>query len=1066
MSHLRSILLALAAGGLLGGDAFCAAKPALRDDGTYQNGGYWATPLPWLMVTVMREDPARAARLFCEAVEDFQARGDINEWVNDNARKRCGVRDYCASAAMPLAGVRRLRAYLAEAGQRLAPELARRLDAAQAWLEPQARRVLRGSSKLGKGGVRIFTPDATGGYGAFWVRDWSYMIEGFADAFSQSELRDGYLFLAAAQRADGCMPDRVAADGHGVYSPGGEARPFSANGSVDQSPFMVIVCHQYWKRHGDLEPFRRTAAALEKAMRFTPRNPANGLVHITDAKLFRPYSFLDTVPLVGDQQFDSVLFWDACRKLAEMFQAAGDAARAEAWRREATRVLASLGSLWDQKQGLFVAASQNWRQPSIWGSVFAVYAGAATPDQARRIARWCLEHEDLIVFRGQVRHLPKGLFWGQPEPSDSTPSSAKTLWLEAEEFASLGGWVIDPRSVDQMGSAYVMAHGMGVPVQDAETACTIPERARWTVWARTRDWTAPWKRGRPAGRFQVLVDGRALSEILGTNGASWGWQKAGTVELEQGSCRIALHDLTGFNGRCDALCLTTDAQAAPENDPAKLPEFRRKLAKTVCRDDPVVYDLAVAGGGVPGMCTAIAAARTGSKVVLIQDRSVLGGNNSSEIRVGLGGQIHLDPYPRLGNVVQEISPVFGGSGTYPAQTYEDARKENVFRLLPRGQCRLVLNERVVGVETDKQDPHTIAAFIGHNLRTGAETRYRARLFADCTGDAVVARKAGAQVMYGRESRATYNESLAPEKADRQVMGHSVLWYATKADRPTPFPDVDWGVAFNESNVYYVRGGDWEWETGQDRDQVAEAEYIRDYGMMAIYANWAFLKNHSQRKAEWACDTLSWVSPVGGTRESYRVVGDYILTQNDIEDHVPHRDATASITWSLDLHFPDPENAAKFPEPFRSCAYHRGIVKPYAVPYRCLYARDVHNLFLAGRDISMSHVAFSAVRVMRTLGMLGEVVGLAAGVCKREGASPRDVYEKHFDKLKDLMRKGVPVPSYHAYGAGTSETYHFKDTGHIRVNPPDLKRLNDPALKPRIEALNVEHKKWPEDAKNK
>lgn len=388
----------------------------LRDDGTYQNGGYWATPLPWLMVTLMRVDPIRAAGAFCDAVEDFQARKDVNEWVNDNAPKQRGVRDYCASAALPLEGARRLRTFLTEHGRTLPPELAKRLDAAEAWLRPQAKRILRGSSRLGKNGVRLFTPDATGGYGAFWVRDWSYAIEGCPETFTREEIRDGYLFLAAAQRADGCMPDRVRADGKGVYSPGGEAKPLSRSGSVDQSPFMVIVCHQYWKLHHDLEPFRRTADALEKAMRFTPRNPANGLVTITDASLFRPYSFLDTVPLVGDEQFSSVLFWDACVKLAEMLQTDGQSARAATWRQEAQRVKTAMASLWDDQLGLFVAASERWRQPSIWGSLFAVYAGLATPEQSARIARYCLDHYDLIVFRGQIRHLPKGTFWGRPDP--------------------------------------------------------------------------------------------------------------------------------------------------------------------------------------------------------------------------------------------------------------------------------------------------------------------------------------------------------------------------------------------------------------------------------------------------------------------------------------------------------------------------------------------------------------------------------------------------------------------------------------------------------------------------
>ncbi len=317
---------------------------------------------------------------------------------------------------MPLAGARRLRAFLAERGKSLQPDLAQRLDMDEAWLKREAMRVLRGSSRAGKGGVRIFTPDATGGYGAFWVRDWSYMIEGCPEVFSQAEIRDGYLFLASAQRADGCMPDRVAADGHGIYSPGGEKNPFCVNGSADQSMFMVILCHQYWKRFGDLEPFRKTSAALEKAMRFTPRNPANGLVRISDAKLFRPYSFLDTVPLTGDQQFDSVLFWDAGQKLAELFTASDQAEQASLWRGEAEKVKASLASLWDARMGMFVAAGEHWRQPSIWGSLFAVYAGMATPDQKRGVVRYCLEHDDQFICRGQIRHLPKGTFWGKPEP--------------------------------------------------------------------------------------------------------------------------------------------------------------------------------------------------------------------------------------------------------------------------------------------------------------------------------------------------------------------------------------------------------------------------------------------------------------------------------------------------------------------------------------------------------------------------------------------------------------------------------------------------------------------------
>lgn len=611
------------------------------------------------------------------------------------------------------------------------------------------------------------------------------------------------------------------------------------------------------------------------------------------------------------------------------------------------------------------------------------------------------------------------------------PAPAR-VWLEAEAFHDLGGWVIDSQSLQEVGSAYIMAHGMGVPVRDAVTTCHIPKAGQWTVWVRTRDWTAVWKRGTPAGRFQVGINDMLLPETLGTNGEAWAWQKAGVVALNAGEAKIALHDLTGFNGRCDALFLTTGPDDVPPNEKDKLAQFRRQVAGTVCQTDSARYDLVVVGGGIAGICTAIAAMRTGSKVILVEERAVLGGSNSSEVRVGLGGSVHAGLYPNLGKIVDEIAPVTGSAETYPqADIYEDSRKELIFRNHP--DSRLVLNERLVAVEKDPRQPDVITAIVTYNNRTGTETRYQGKLFADCSGHALIARLVGAEVMYGREARSKFNESLAPEKRDNLVMGVSVLWCSQKADKPTAFPDVDWGIEFNEATAYADRGGEWEWETGQYRNQATEMEYIRDYGMMAIYANWSFLKNHSQRKSEWTHDTLAWVSPIGGKRESYRVVGDYILNQNDLDNHVHYPDATASITWSIDIHFPDPENESKFPEPFRSCAYHRGIGKPYPVPYRCLYARDVKNLFLGGRHISMSRIAFSSVRVQRTLGMLGEVIGMAASLCVRENATPHDIYEKHFDKLQRLMETGVPTPAYHAYDCDTTETVHFKERGQIVIS---------------------------------
>lgn len=622
------------------------------------------------------------------------------------------------------------------------------------------------------------------------------------------------------------------------------------------------------------------------------------------------------------------------------------------------------------------------------------------------------------------------------------------MLIEAESFRVRGGWVIETQSMPTMGSAYLMAHGMGVPVADAVTEVELPA-GDYTFWARTRDWTKVWGRGKPAGRFQLLVNNEPLGTVLGTNDSEWSWQRAGKVALSGGKTRLALHDLTGFNGRCDAIYIT-DGEDIPREDA----DFRRAITGISIIDAEEEYDLIVAGGGMAGTCTAITAIRSGLKVLLVQDRAVLGGCNSSEVRVSLGGIPHADPYPNLGNVVEEIGPVMGGPDTYTAEYYEDHRKYMAFELSDKKLWKLLFNTAVVDLE---RDGDRITSIITRSCVDGTETRYRAKLFADCTGDGTLARMMGCETMYGTEAEKAHGETLAPKEASNQVMGQSVLWQSEDTGVFSEFPEVDFGIEINDENVLYVKGGDWEWESGQYRNQALEAEYIRDYAMMAIYANWSYLKHHSKRKAEFENRRLTWVSPIGGKRESYRVVGDYVLTQRDIEEKIPHADATASITWDIDLHYPDPKYIHTAPEPYRSCAYHRGICEPYPVPYRCLYARDVSNLFLGGRIISCTHVAFAAVRVMRTLGQLGEVIGMAAAVCKENDCLPRDVYETHLEALITRMKAGIGNPSYHAYWPRSDDQrYHIKELGMLRI-PDAVPRIkSDPALLERIAALNITH----------
>ena len=625
------------------------------------------------------------------------------------------------------------------------------------------------------------------------------------------------------------------------------------------------------------------------------------------------------------------------------------------------------------------------------------------------------------------------------------------VFAECESFGDLGGWVVDAYSIRAMGSAYVMAHGCGRPVADAFVEVSIPAKGTYAVWARTRNWNAEWTKG-AAGRFKVRVNGVALSETLGTGEASWSWRKAGEVSLPAGRARLALHDLTGFNGRCDALFLTT--RALDPASAASAAEALRAVRRGQVEVDREAWDMIVVGGGVAGCCAALSASRYGLKTLLLQDRGVLGGCNSSEIRVSAGGFMHTGPYPALGNVLEEILPVKGDYVPLAAKFYEDDRKANAFAYFDR-TARLRLNKYVYAVETNESG--RIVAVVSRDTRTGKDVRHRARWFTDATGDGVVARLAGCETMYGREARSRWNEACAPEKADRQVMGHSIQWMTRRESAAVPFPDIEWTLPFTEETVRYVRGGLWWQESGQYRNMAEETEAIRDYGLLAIFSNWSFIKNHSVRRREWDRLSFDWISPIGGKRESYRVVGDYVLTETDLEEQRKFDDGTAVVTWDIDFHFPDPENAKQFKEPFRSCAYHRGFGPPVAVPYRCLYARDAPNLFLAGRDISTSHGAFAAVRVQRTLGMLGEVVGIAAGLCREKDCDPRDVYATYLAVLKERMAKGVPKQSqYCTFDGGLHEKYHFADLGFIPIWPNPATNIA-PCTVEAIRSLGMEHR---------
>lgn len=600
-------------------------------------------------------------------------------------------------------------------------------------------------------------------------------------------------------------------------------------------------------------------------------------------------------------------------------------------------------------------------------------------------------------------------------------SCSEEIFVEAESFADIGGWVNDNQSMMQMGSPYLLAHGLGVPVEDAVTDIIVKRDGGYRIWVRTRDWVRRWGAEDSPGRFQVLVNGVPADTVFGTEGALWHWQDGGVVTLRKGCNTLALHDLTGFDGRCDAVCLLSDVSKVPAGDYRPAYGSSPKNAGS--------YDLVVVGGGIAGCCAAVTAARCGCRVALVQNRPVLGGNNSSEVRVGLSGRIFQQPYPKLGSLMDEIGGVGHWTNVEADEDPDSERSRHIKSILAEHPEKLIHNagsasnyedDRKLAVVTAEEnitlflntqvvkavkEGDRIVSVVGRDIFSGKEVSIKGELFADCTGDANLGYLAGADYRMGRESRAETGEVDAPETADDMTMGMSVQWYSVETGGSIAFPDCPWALHFDESTFIDTDRGDWNWESGLLNDQIEDAEYVRDHALRAVFGNWDYLKNHSSVKEQYAGKKLEWVAYIGGKRESRRLLGDYVLVEEDLLNTVEYEDATFTTTWEIDLHYP------KVLPGFEGDSFlalnTAPQIRPCTVPYRCLYSRNVHNLFMAGRNISVTHIALGSVRVMRTGGMMGEVVGMAASVCREFDVLPRDVYSKYFHFLKTKMAEGVP-----------------------------------------------------------
>ncbi len=323
-------------------------------------------------------------------------------------------------------------------------------DGAGAWLQKRSSEMIRACRRTTHSGISAFPPQVGGGYEAFWLRDYAYMLEGDCAAFSDQELKDSYRFFLAGQRRDGAMVDCIKFDGTPCYMPG--YGTLGRNPVADGSQFMVDVAWHTFQRTRDTNLVAETVLALSKGMKAVPLNPATGLVHIKPGPEHDrcPYGFTDAIRKQGDEFFCSLLFVQASRQLSDLLEVANRLDEAMYWRVQAQQVTAKIHEIfWDANSGLFRAATVVCNQPDIWGSAFAVYLDIATPEQAQTISRYFKEHYRELVQRGQLRHLPAGMFWEQ------TIGVKPGTYQNGAYWATPVGWFVytldlaDPALADQ-----------------------------------------------------------------------------------------------------------------------------------------------------------------------------------------------------------------------------------------------------------------------------------------------------------------------------------------------------------------------------------------------------------------------------------------------------------------------------------------------------------------------------------------------------------------------------------------------------------------------------------------
>jgi len=585
----------------------------------------------------------------------------------------------------------------------------------------------------------------------------------------------------------------------------------------------------------------------------------------------------------------------------------------------------------------------------------------------------------------------------------------QTIWIDALEFENYGGFVRETQFVREMGQGYLIADGVGEPVSPARTVFYVSEDGMYRFFIRTKNWCTDYA---PDG-LQIVVDGIKSEHICGKmHSQGWYFEIAADFELTVGEHRLEILDTDGWFGRFSAIVITNDYNFYPSRDVKKLLEQRASIKGINSDISKEEFEFIVVGGGVAGLTAAITAARYGVKTALINDRPLLGGNGSDEAHVTLEGSAHKG-YHETG-VIFEIKNYKENTNLTWSQTFK--------RFCDREENLTVYDNLLVDGAT--KENNRITEITATNTINYQKYKFTAKNFVDATGDAWLGYYADAEYKIGREAKFEYGESAAPVSADGNTMSGCATravtdnsdticsYFAEETDAPCDFKAPEWAFKLPEGDAlgrepHYIDRGHWWLEMPNDYDDIWESEFVRDSMLRMSVGYFDWLKNSWSQKEKAKNFKLKKLGLYNAKRESRRLIGDYVLTENDYVAGKHFEDAVCYSGWNIDVHhvggiFSGADGMFTIDK----------VVPITPIPFRALYSKNVENLMMIGRCISVSHIGLGPIRVQLTGATMGQAVATASYLCKKYNKNPKQIGKECIKELQQLLIKdGLMIPGF-------------------------------------------------------